>query len=69
MLSNVGLKLSDDLWPVLIKFAEKNGSIDYKFLLEVYKDRIKKIDAHPLAVTTSHIRNSQHFAAAATVSS
>jgi hypothetical protein len=31
----------------LIKFAEKEGLIDFKFMLDVYKDRIKKIDVHP----------------------
>jgi len=32
----------------LIKFAEKEGVVDYKFLLESYKDRTKRIDTHPL---------------------
>lgn len=32
----------------MIKFAEKEGVVDYKFLLESYKDRTKRIDSHPL---------------------
>ena len=31
----------------MIKFAEKEGAVDYKFLLESYKDRTKRIDPHP----------------------
>lgn len=47
MLRNSGLSVKEEGWPVLIKFAEKDGIIDYKLLLDIYKERIKKIDSHP----------------------
>ncbi|EGR32182.1 hypothetical protein IMG5_093060 [Ichthyophthirius multifiliis] len=48
MLQSSGQKVKEEGWPILLKFAEKNGIIDYRFLLEVYKDRIQKIDGHPI---------------------
>nr|QBH22546.1 EF hand family protein [Philasterides dicentrarchi] len=50
MLRNGGIEVKDDGWPVLLKFAEKDGIIDYKFLLDVYKERIKAIDTHPRSI-------------------
>ena len=47
MLRNSGLEVKEEAWPMLIKFAEKDGRIDFKFLMDVYKDRIKRIDSHP----------------------
>ena len=49
MLRNSGVCVREDGWPILLKFAEKDGIIDYKFLLEVYKERIKRIDTHPIS--------------------
>ena len=48
MLKNSGIYVKDDSWQMLIKFAEKEGIVDYKFLLDSYKDRNKRIDTHPL---------------------
>lgn len=53
MLRNSGVTVREDGWPVLLKFAEKDGIIDYKFLLEVYKERIKRIDTHPILSTNT----------------
>lgn len=47
MLRNSGITVKEEGWPVLLKFALKDGIIDYKFLLDVYKERIKAIDTHP----------------------
>eukprot|EP00825_Cyclidium_porcatum_P013302 TRINITY_DN1701_c0_g3_i2.p1 TRINITY_DN1701_c0_g3~~TRINITY_DN1701_c0_g3_i2.p1 ORF type:complete len:627 (+),score=122.35 TRINITY_DN1701_c0_g3_i2:88-1968(+) len=47
MLRNCGLTIKEEGWPVLIKFAEKDGIIDYKLMFDIYKERIKKIDSHP----------------------
>ena len=47
MLMHSGILVEESRWPVLINFAEKNGSIDFKFMLDVYKQRIQKIDSHP----------------------
>jgi len=33
---------------MLIKFAEKEGIVDYKFLLESYRDRKGRIDHNPI---------------------
>ena len=48
MLRNSGVIIQEEAWPVLIKFAEKDGIVDYRFMLEVYKERIKRIDSHPI---------------------
>jgi Ca2+-binding EF-hand superfamily protein len=48
MLKNSGVYVQDDSWQMLIKFAEKEGEVDYKFFLEIYKDRNKRIDSHPI---------------------
>ena len=47
MLRNSGIQVKPEGWPILIRFAEKDRIIDYKFLLEVYKERTKRIDSHP----------------------
>jgi len=31
----------------MYKFAEKEGQIDYKFMLEIFKDRLYLLSAHP----------------------
>ncbi len=43
-----GQNVQEEGWPILLRFAEKNGIVDFRFLLEVYKDRIQKIDSHPI---------------------
>lgn len=48
MLKNAGVEVKEESWAMLIKFAEKEGIVDYKFLLESYKDRTKQIDRHPV---------------------
>lgn len=47
ILENSGIQLSAEKWPYLLNFAEKNGAIDYKFLLDVCKDRLYLLTAHP----------------------
>ena len=49
VLRNVGIVIEPHYWPYLLKFAEKDGIIDYKFMFEVYKERINRIYAHPKA--------------------
>jgi len=56
MLSNSGHKLKEEAWPILLKFAERNGLIDYKFMLEVYKERIKRIDSHPVLLRNGSLK-------------
>ena len=48
MLKSSGVYVKAEVWQMLIKFAEKEGIVDYKFLLESYKDRTKRIDSHPI---------------------
>ena len=50
MLRNMGLNVKEEFWPFMLKFAEKDHEIDYKFMLDVYKDRIKRIDIQPRTV-------------------
>lgn len=40
---SVGIVLEEDHYPLLIKFAERDGIVDYRFMLEVYKERIHRI--------------------------
>lgn len=47
ILRSLGITLPDEYWPYLIKFAEREGVIDYKFMMEVYKERIDRCEKHP----------------------
>ena len=47
LLGSVGLNIEDRFWPLLISFAEKDGTIDYKYLLDRYKDRTQIKNLHP----------------------
>ena len=47
MLEAQGLKVEEKYWPYLLKFAEREGAIDYKFLLDVYKGKTDQIKSHP----------------------
>jgi len=51
VLKNNGLSIKPEIWPVLFRFAEKDGTVDYKLLLEVFKQRIQKIDSYPVGRT------------------
>ncbi|CAG9314254.1 unnamed protein product [Blepharisma stoltei] len=42
-----GTKLPDILWNQILRVALKDGKIDYKFLLEVYKNRALTKQMHP----------------------
>ena len=45
ILQQSHITLEDKNWTDLIKFVEKDGNIDYKLLLEFFKERFKKIMA------------------------
>lgn len=47
LLRSQGLYVPEEFWPYLLKFAQKAGSLDYKFMLDVYKERINRVDSHP----------------------
>lgn len=47
ILKSSGNFLSTEKWPYLLKFAQKEGIIDYKFLLEIFKERLYLLNAHP----------------------
>lgn len=47
ILENSKIQLTPEKWPYLLKFAEKDGVIDYKFLLEIFKERLYLLSAHP----------------------
>jgi len=38
LLKKNGVVVEEALWPRVIAFAEREGLVDYKFLLEVFKD-------------------------------
>ena len=43
LLRSVGIVIHSECYPLLIKFAERDGVVDYRFMLEVYKERIGRI--------------------------
>ncbi len=45
ILLQSSLRVKPEYWPMLLKFAEKNGVIDYKFLLEIYRGRKARMEA------------------------
>lgn len=47
MLRLQGIRVIPNGWSMLLNFAEKDGLIDYKFMLDIFKERIKIIDSHP----------------------
>jgi len=47
LLRNAGLTIADTHWLYLYKFAEKDGVVDYKFMLEAFKERLYLLSAHP----------------------
>lgn len=50
MLRSMGIVIDDKCYPLLIKFAERDGVVDFRFLLEVYKERTKRISLQPAAI-------------------
>ncbi|KAL4439089.1 hypothetical protein ABPG74_008864 [Tetrahymena malaccensis] len=49
MFVSLGKNLDHSCYQKLLKFAERDGIIDYKFLLDVYKERVSKINVQPVA--------------------
>ncbi len=47
VLSASGIRVQEEHWPLLLKFAEKEGLIDYKFLLEIYRGRVETMVKAP----------------------
>jgi hypothetical protein len=47
LLDKHRIDVGDDNWKLLIGFAEKRGLVDVKFLLEVYRQRLEKLEAPP----------------------
>ena len=45
VLSASGINVQEEHWPLLLKFAEREGLIDYKFLLEIYRGRKGRMEA------------------------
>ena len=50
ILDHCKLKVEDKNWPILLGFASrKDGTIDFKLLMNIYKDRVNKIMTAPKA--------------------
>lgn len=47
VLRSNNLKVDEGFWPYLLKFAEKDGIVDYKFMLEVFRERTQALNKHP----------------------
>ena len=49
ILEQNGVKLNDQNWHKLLKFAIKNDKLDYEFMLEIFKQRQEQIVGFPQA--------------------
>lgn len=48
-INNADVLMQEKNWPILLKFAEKkDGLIDYKLLVDVYRDRALKLASPPI---------------------
>jgi len=47
LLSQEGIQLTEEQWECMYKFAEKDGQVNYKFMLEIFKERVYLLSAHP----------------------
>lgn len=55
VLRKNGLNVDEEFWPYLVNFAIKDGVVDYKFLLERFKERAHVLTAFPSTVDPVHI--------------
>lgn len=54
VLNNNNLKIDESFWPYLLRFAEKDGRVDYKFMFDVFKERAQNFTTHPKISTISY---------------
>ncbi len=48
MLKKYGIYVEEQNWPVLYNFAsDRNGKIDFKFMIDIFKQRLDHLEAHP----------------------
>lgn len=47
VLSDAKVRIDDQNWPILLKFAEQRGLINYKLLVDVYKNRVNQLACPP----------------------
>jgi hypothetical protein len=53
-LGTSGIVLDAKFWPLLINFAEKDGRVDFKYMLDRYKERTTMINLHPTPVVKNN---------------
>jgi hypothetical protein len=54
LLGTSGIVLDAKFWPLLISFAEKDGRVDFKYMLDRYKERTTMINLHPAPVVKNN---------------
>ena len=54
LLGTSGIVLDAKFWPLLISFAEKDGRVDFKYMLDRYKERTTIINLHPTPVVKNN---------------
>ena len=47
ILSSSKVHIEEKNWNVLLKFAEKESIIDYRLLIDVYRERVNQLDCPP----------------------
>ena len=44
VLSKQGIQVNKEYWPLLLNFSIKRGKLNYMFLLDIYRDRARRMD-------------------------
>lgn len=47
VLADAKVPMEDKNWPILLKFAEQKGVINYKLLVDVYRNRVSQLACPP----------------------
>lgn len=47
VLSDAKIRMDEKNWPILLKFAEQRGQINYKLLVDVYRSRVSQLACPP----------------------
>ena len=47
LLRSISITVDDSCYPLLLKFAERDGKLDYRYMLDTYKERMSRITLQP----------------------
>ena len=61
LLRSVGIEIENDCYPLLFQFAEKDGKFDYKYMLDIYKERMSRINLPPTKIGHQKSKSAINF--------